>query len=135
MSLTYWDSSALLLALSDDTLRDRITGDSSITRGHSIAELFSTLTGGRLGFRISPSDAANQILELASDIRFISLDSKTVLKALNTAERCGVRGGRVHDFLHAIAAREAGAKEILTADKNDFKGLVEGITVKAIAVE
>jgi predicted nucleic acid-binding protein len=46
-----------------------------------------------------------------------------MLAALRTARKRGVRGGRVHDFMHAVAAAKAGAEKILTLDKNDFDGL------------
>jgi len=44
---------------------------------------------------------------------------------LENAKRLGVRGARVHDFLHAVAAGKAGATKIFTLDKNDFDDLTQ----------
>jgi len=53
------------------------------------------------------------------------LDAAETLAALDSAQQHGVRGGRVHDWLHARVARKAGAAE-LVPDKNDFAGLEDG---------
>lgn len=55
------------------------------------------------------------------------MGAKEVLLALKQAGKLGVRGGRVHDYVHALAADKSGADELLTLDANDFVGL----TVKA----
>jgi predicted nucleic acid-binding protein len=34
-------------------------------------------------------------------------------------------GGRVHDYLHAVAAQKSGAKKLLTLDENDFNDLTK----------
>jgi hypothetical protein len=46
-----------------------------------------------------------------------------MLAAFETARSKGVRGGRVHDYLHAVAAIISNAVEIVTVDENDFDGL------------
>jgi predicted nucleic acid-binding protein len=56
---------------------------------------------------------------------FQDLTAAEVLQALKEARKKGVRGGRVHDYLHAVAAEKSGAKKLLTLDKNDFTALTE----------
>jgi hypothetical protein len=51
--------------------------------------------------------------------------------ALDLAQQRGVRGGRVHEWLHARAARKAGVAELLTDNLSDFAGLNEGFSVAA----
>jgi predicted nucleic acid-binding protein len=51
------------------------------------------------------------------------LTAVDVLTAFQEARKKGVQGGRVHDYLHALAAEQSGAKKLLTLDKNDFKDL------------
>jgi hypothetical protein len=53
----------------------------------------------------------------------VELTGSEVLDALKSARQKGVRGGRVHDYLHAVAAEKCAAKKILTLDKNGFAGL------------
>lgn len=120
----YWDASGLVEALHDESVRLKITKESAVTRSHSFSEVFSTLTGGRLGIRYSPDDAAEMIASLAKDLEAVDLSLDESLAALLQAGRVGVRGGRVHDFLHAEAARKAAVERLVTLNKSDFVGLL-----------
>ena len=126
---TYWDSSALLEAVLDQSKRQRLAGGSAVTRVHALSEVFSTLTGGRLGVKFGANEAAEVMDELAADLEFVELTAKEILAALRDAEGKGVRGGRVHDYLHALAATKAKAKLLLTSDKFDFSGLFDKVEV------
>ena len=99
------------------------------TRAHALTETFATLTGGRLGFRYLPDDAAALIRELTTGMSFVELDAAETLASLDIAQQRGVRGGRVHDWLHARAAQKAGVSELLTDNLNDFAGLEDGFSV------
>ncbi len=57
---------------------------------------------------------------------------KETLAALKQARKRGVRGGRVHDFLHALAAEKSGAKKLLTLDRNDFDQLVDAVKIEQV---
>jgi predicted nucleic acid-binding protein len=83
------------------------------------------LTGGRLALRLEADAAARTVAGLAADLDFHDLSAADVLKALKEARRKGVRGGRVHDYLHAVAAQKAGARRFLTLDRNDFNDLTK----------
>lgn len=125
----YWDASALVDALHDSRVEQRTREPDQWTRPHALAEVFSTLTGGRLGFRYGPGDAAALVREISAPLRFVELDGGETLQALAAAEQRGVRGGRVHDWLHARAANKAGVAELLTDNQTDFDGLQEGFTL------
>ena len=119
----YWDSSAVIEACSSPVLRARLHRERGFTRTHTLAEVFSTRTGGNLAFRLDADAAAQTAGNLAADLDFLDLTAAEVLKAMNEARKKGVRGGRIHDYLHAVAAQKSGAKALLTLDKNDFNGL------------
>lgn len=119
----YWDSSAVIEACTSPVLRARLHRERGLTRTHTLAEIFSTLTGGNLAFRLDADAAAQTVAGLAADLDFHDLTAKDILTALNEARKKGVRGGRVHDYLHAVAAQKSGAKKLLTLDKNDFDDL------------
>jgi predicted nucleic acid-binding protein len=119
----YWDSSAIIEACLSVALRARLHREGGLTRTHTLAEVFSTLTGGHLAFRLDADAAAQTIASLASDLEFHDPTALEVLTALKAARKKGVRGGRVHDYLHALAAEKSGAKKLLTLDRNDFKDL------------
>jgi predicted nucleic acid-binding protein len=121
----YWDSSAVIEACNSPVLRARLHRERGLTRTHTLAEVFSTLTGGNLAFRLDADAAAQTVANLATDLDFHDLAAADVLTALKEARKIGVRGGRIHDYLHAVAAQKSGAKKLLTLDKNDFNDLTQ----------
>lgn len=127
----YWDSSAIVAAWIDPDLRLRLHRERGITRSHTLAEVFSAFTGGNLTIRQDAEQAAETVENLALDLDFVDLTAAQVLDALKSARAKGVRGGRVHDYLHAVAAEKHQAKKILTVDRNDFDGLT-GVPVEQL---
>jgi predicted nucleic acid-binding protein len=119
----YWDSSAVIEACNNPALRVRLHRERGFTGTHTLAEVFSTLTGGNLAFRLGADEAAKTVANLASDLDFEDLSATDVLKALKEGRKKGVRGGRIHDYLHAVAAEKSGARKLLTLDRNDFNDL------------
>ncbi|GAB4170813.1 MAG: PIN domain-containing protein [Terrimicrobiaceae bacterium] len=119
----YWDSSALVEATLEEEVRWTLVREGGLTRAHSFSEVFSTLTGGRLGFRSRPEDAAKICRELASELDVVDLGTEGVLLAIGKARRHGVRGGQIHDFLHAQAALKSGCDILLTLNLEDFRSL------------
>ena len=120
----YWDTSSIVEALHDESIRLKVTKETAVTRSHSFAEAFSALTGGHLGIRYAPGDAAEIITSLAKDLEVVELSLEESLAALAEAGKVGVRGGRVHDFLHAMAARKACVEKLVTLNQSDFVGLL-----------
>jgi predicted nucleic acid-binding protein len=127
----YWDSSALVSSTVDPSIRARLQGGLQWSRPHALAETFSTLTGGRLGYRVDPGDASALVAGLAARLHFIDLTAEETLEALAAAKVHGVRGGRTHDWLHAVAARKAGCSRLLTLNLSDFEGLDPHLAVES----
>jgi predicted nucleic acid-binding protein len=125
----YWDTSALVDALHDSRIESLALEPDQWIRPHTLAEAFSTLTGGRLGFKYLPSDAAAMLRDLTARFNFVELDAPETLAVLAAAEKRGVRGGRVHDWLHACAAKKAGVTILLTDNLTDFTGLEDGFQI------
>lgn len=128
----YWDSSALVDCFVDPVVRTRLNDEGGFTRVHSLAEVFSALTSGNLAIRVDASAASRMVSEIANRLEFIELTSTEVLAALEQTRRRGVRGGRVHDYLHATAAEKARASRLLTADKNDFESLLDTVEIEQV---
>jgi predicted nucleic acid-binding protein len=128
----YWDSSAIIESWTDAELRLRLRQERGWTRPHSLCEAFSSFTGGNLSIRMDADDAAEVISNLATDLDFVDLTAPEVLDALKEARKRGVRGGRVHDFMHAVAAKKSGADAVLTLDENDFDELVFGLKIEQV---
>ena len=124
--MTYWDSSAIIAAIQNLELAKKTALPNQATRIHSLAEVFSTLTGGRLGIQFTPNNAAAMIDRLTQNFRFVELNQKETMQALKQSQARGIRGRRVHYWLHAVAAKKIGAKELITENISDFKGLEDG---------
>lgn len=127
----YWDSSALIETHLDGDLHARLKEEGAFTRTHSLAETFSTLSGNPV-FRVSAKDAAAAVKGIAQYLDFVDLTAQEVVAGLANAQSLGVRGGRVHDFIHALAAKKSGAAALLTLDGNDFQGLVPDLSVEQV---
>jgi predicted nucleic acid-binding protein len=123
------DSSVLVAALASDEpkhpecLALLLKGGNSIY-SHALLETFSTLTGGKLGIRVSPDLAARMLSEtVIPRVRVIELSHAEMMAALGTAQSRGLRGGAVYDFTHLVAAKKGDASVIYTLSLNDFMHL------------
>jgi len=118
----YWDSSALVQSVYDPGIKTRFELEGGLTRTHSLAEVFSALTANPVT-RLD-ADSASRIVGILSErLDFVDLNAKETVAGLRQACRLGVRGGRVHDFMHALAAEKGKADKILTLDRHDFDDL------------
>lgn len=89
---------------------------------HALRETFSTLTGGRLGIRISAETAASMVRQsIIPFVKTVDLSASEVLTTLEQAEAHGVRGGAIYDYLHLIAARKAQAARLYTLNISNFR--------------
>lgn len=92
---------------------------------HALNEVFATLTGGTLGFRVDADLAAKLIQErIVQRMQVIVLDEVETSSALAAARSHGVRGGAVYDFMHLVAARKAGVEAVVTLNISDFEPLI-----------
>lgn len=88
---------------------------------HSIAECFSTLTGGRGGLRLTPHDAIEVIHSMINDrVHLVALSLADYETALAAAKETGARGGAIYDVLLLTCARKAQAERILTLNRRHF---------------
>lgn len=128
----YWDSAALVEATVNTSLRERLEKEGAFTRSHSLLETFSALTAGGLAVRTDAEGAARVIESLLPRLEFIELTPQEIVSALKHARELGVRGGRVHDLMHVVAAEKSKAPALLTLDKNDFAGLSGSLTIEQV---
>lgn len=122
----YLDSSILVAALVEDEsthepCRELLRRKDLHAWSHALAETFATLTGGRLGIRVSPGIAAQLIEEsLLPRLKLIELSAANLMEAIRLSGPNGVRGGTIFDFLHLLAARKAGANALYTLNARHF---------------
>jgi hypothetical protein len=118
--------------LSDPALEAQLLAQGGYTRAHTLTEMFSALSGGNFRIRVPANDAARMVRAVDGHLQFVNLTEDEILDALDKAQARGVRGGRVHDYMHALAASKAKADALLTADANDFNELVPGLSVEQV---
>jgi predicted nucleic acid-binding protein len=122
----YLDSSVLVAALVEDeptheSCLQLLRKKNLATWTHALAEVFATLTGGRLGLRVSPSVAAELMdASLIPRLRLVELAAADVTGAIRESEGAGVRGGAIFDFLHLTAARRSSAIVLYTLNMRHF---------------
>ena len=98
----------------------RLDKGEHVTRSHAYVETFHHLTGRGLPLKngqrvaVTPKDAAAMIRRLAAKVPARDLDPEQILKALDDAQRRGVKGRLVHDWIHARAAKLAKADLIVS---------------------
>ena len=133
MSTYYWDTSAAINAVVSPEVRRRLSADHHTTRVPTFSEFFAVMTGRGIRimdpdgipvrFQMSPKDAAAWLRGFCEQVRTVELDADETLSALALAEKQGVQGGRVYDYVHALVADKAKADAILTRNTDDFTGL------------
>jgi len=127
---TYWDSSALVQSVYDPEIKARFEREGGLTRTHSLAEVFSALTANPVT-RLDADSASRIVGILAEQLDFVDLSAREIVAGLRQARRLGVRGGRVHDLLHALAAEKGQAANILTLDRLIAFGELLNITTSS----
>ncbi len=126
------DSSVLVAALASDEPRHAeclallLKGGNCIY-SHALLETFSTLTGGKLGVRVTADFAVRMLSEtILPRVAVIELSSADIIAALAIAQSRGVRGGGVYDYMHLVAAIKANVSVIHTLNTDDFLHLRRG---------
>jgi hypothetical protein len=131
---TYWDTSAAINALISPEVWARLDPGEHFARLHLFSEFFATLTGRGIPAKnslgqpvrlvLTSQDAAIWLKGFRAKVTLIELDDVEILQALARAHTHSVQGGRVYDYVHALAAEKARAHVVLTRNKEDF-GLTE----------
>ena len=128
----FLDSSVLVAALASDEMKHveclaLLLKGSNCIYSHALLETFSTLTGGKLGVRVTPDLAARMLSEtVLPRVTVIDLSSEEIMAALGSAQSRGVRGGCVYDYMHLLAAKKGDVFVIYTLNMDDFLHLRRG---------
>lgn len=126
----YFDSSALIAAFVEEEAHHARAAESLVdatdgfTCQHTLAEVFGTLTGGRLGLQLSPMEATQMInANVVGKLDVLPLTVNDYMTALKESQGVGARGGAVFDMLHLQAARRGRAGRIYTINVRHFQML------------
>jgi predicted nucleic acid-binding protein len=121
------DSSVLIAALVEAELHHDACGQlldppRKHVYAHALSEVYSVLTGGRLGFRVSPEIAIHLLEQsVLPNVEVVTLSARELIAILKEAPLRGVRGAAIYDYLHLAAARKAKADRIYTLNVANFQ--------------
>ncbi len=90
---------------------------------HSLAEVYSVLTGMPAKHRASPDEALLFLNDVRERLTVVSLDEEEYLQALKNAAANGIQGGAIYDVLLARCALKVKAEAIYTWNLKDFNRL------------
>lgn len=128
--IEFFDTTVLVAAMVEDEPRHAActrvldATETGCAAMHSLAECYATLTGGRLGVQLSPSDASHLVRHnVHGRLSLVSLTAMEYLRLLDSAGPCGARGGAIYDLLLLACARKAGAEKIYTLNQRHFIAL------------
>ncbi len=128
--IEFFDTSVLVAAMVEDEPRHeacaRALNEAAAGRAalHSLAECYATLTGGRLGVQLSPTDAARLVrCNVLDRLASVSLTAGEYMKLLDSAGPAGARGGATYDLLLLACARKAKVEKIYTLNHRHFVAL------------
>jgi predicted nucleic acid-binding protein len=123
----YFDTSVLVSALVQgerqhaECLHEFTTIYQRVTSAHSIAELFATLTSGRLPVQFTPGQAIESIrANIFGAFEIVPLTSADYMDAAVASSKVGARGGAFYDVLHLQAAKISKCDQILTLNLRHF---------------
>ncbi len=131
---TYFDSSVLIAAFVEEEERHERAADALLKPGgftstHALAEVYGTLTSGRLAIQLIPAEAIELIEEnVLGRLEVQELSLGDYRSALRSAKVVGARGGAIYDILHLQAARRGEAERVLTVNVRHFQAFGEELT-------
>jgi len=125
--MIYLDTSAMIRAW-----RLRLSPQ-HLTRTHSVAEFYATLTGGltvtvqgvKTRVKFSPTDTAQGAAATFAKMEFKDFGGPKALEELTLAAEENVQSANIHDWMHAAVAAKAGCREIVTTNEKHFKSVTK----------
>jgi len=100
---------------------------------HSLAEVYSSLTGRTGRDRVSGDEAMLFLGDIRERLTIVSLDVQEYFKAIEASSALGIAGGAIYDALLAHCAIKAKAEVIYTWNAKDFTRLGREIAARVKA--
>lgn len=97
-----------------------------IVPAHALLEAYAVLTRLPAPHRLAPADAL-ALLDgnFRHGVEVVALTAERTWALLDGAPRAGIHGGRTYDAAIAMAARRAGAHELLTLNLRHFEAFAD----------
>jgi predicted nucleic acid-binding protein len=101
----------------------RFAQDDACCAVHSLAEIYSVLTGRSGRDRVSGDEALLFLTNVRDRLTTINLDREEYFGAIEASAPLGIAGGGIYDALLAHCALKARAESIYTWNVRDFRRL------------
>ena len=101
----------------------RFRPNESCCGAHSLAEVYSSLTGRAGRERVSGDQAMLFLGDVRQRLTIVNLDDREYFSALHASAALGIAGGAIYDALLAHSALKAKAQVIYTWNVKDFMRL------------
>ncbi len=99
---------------------------------HTLAEIFSVLTGRPASLRMPPLDAARLVAHTRKRLTVVSLTPTEHLSAIQSLAALGYSGGMIYDALLLACARKIDAKRIYTLNPKHFRQIAPDLTSRIL---
>jgi predicted nucleic acid-binding protein len=99
---------------------------------HSLAELYSVLSGRPLPYRIPPADAARIVAHTGKRFATIPLTGAEYVETVDGLAGVGHSGGMIYDALIVACARKARATQIYTLNPRHFRLIAPDLGVRIV---
>jgi predicted nucleic acid-binding protein len=104
----------------------------SFYSGHSMAEVYSSLSGMRPPHRFHPKQALTVVESLGNHLQCVTLTADEVLATVKRTAALGLMGGIIYDALLMACARKVDAESIYTWNADDFKLLAPDLAERIV---
>ena len=94
---------------------------SACCAAHSLAELYSSLTGMRPPYRFRPEHAIVVLDQVRTSLQCIPLSAEEVFQTIHETAILKLPGGIIYDALLMACARKVDAKRIYTWNEKHFR--------------
>jgi predicted nucleic acid-binding protein len=108
-------------------LIESLNKTSGSTSAHCFAELYSGLTNGAVGRRLSPAQTLLYIEQMRQRLTVIVLSEREIFDTLEEAAGLAITGGGIFDALIGRAAIKSKAKYIYTHNLKHFHRLGDAV--------
>ena len=129
---TFFCDTSVLVAASDVAHEHHVASIAVVSRAtpeiaycaaHALAELYSTLSGGRYLRVLSLAQVLQIIKRIHTVFTVVDVPNAAYVTMLESAVHQQTRGGRIYDALHVYAATQCHAAVIYTWNEKDFRSV------------
>ena len=111
---------------------ERATKDTAACAAHSLAEMFSTLSGRPHPHRVPLKDSLALVEQVRSRLRIVTLDEWEYMETIRQSVNAGRMGGIIFDSLLIACARKVDLDLIYTWNLGHFRMIAPDLAARIV---